>query len=676
MNRHWLTLFVVFPLLLSAALLPAQDVGTDPQKGENGAKRSDRAAIKGPQAIDFTTGYLATPISLPNDPTKITALGIKCNLKEQAQGNGTFIIDKSPANFDSFGDARVQQKLPRRTFPVTLRRVGDPRADRQLFRLEFDAGLWLNRIYYVHSFVEYTESRLLIRAETGIPPAIRVTGVPVFVSRPIKLSQMLPEATRPPRANADKEAVRDTISLTSYHFHMGGDGYMRIYGNLKDSGALIFDSNHVTYGPFGDVGTSTMMAFASQPFKFRRMDIDDPKKMGRRVYQLQLRQGQARRKPNARQLFLVVAPHLGGPHRLLVKQGDKITDVQPLHDATWRQFLIKKHKLAQASVGEQQAIAAIRERISTRFDFDLKDDKLTSISFYEKHCSDQLVKNLRELPHLKTLAFMNCRTLTDAGLAVLTNLKNLEQLTFYATPVQDASLIHVGQLAKLKHLRIYDETPRGVSPQDVPHVTDKGLAQLKDLGRLESLSLYGPGISDAGLPHLTGLTKLRNLDFQQTKVTPAGLAKLSESLRNTKLHSNTRLIITIHRKKRTLVIEGNATDKALQQLSTLTDIQFVRMSGIDNISDDGIQHLSKLKGLEKLSLQHGRALTDNALRHLRRCQQLQELNLWYCSKITDKGLRHLHSLSKLRQLNVGGTKVTDKAIAELRQALPECKVQR
>ena len=73
---------------------------------------------------------------------------------------------------------------------------------------------------------------------------------------------------------------------------------------------------------------------------------------------------------------------------------------------------------------------------------------------------------------------------------------------------------------------------------DLSHskVTDKGLIELSELFKLQSLNLSGTNITDAGLKHLKRLTKLRGLDLNNTKVTEEGLEKLQTALPNCKIH--------------------------------------------------------------------------------------------------------------------------------------------
>ena len=46
------------------------------------------------------------------------------------------------------------------------------------------------------------------------------------------------------------------------------------------------------------------------------------------------------------------------------------------------------------------------------------------------------------------------------------------------------------------------------------------------------------------------------------------------------------------------------------------------------------------------------------------------------TQITDAGLGHLTGRTNLQELRLSGTQVTDAGVAELKQALPKCKIYR
>jgi hypothetical protein len=85
-------------------------------------------------------------------------------------------------------------------------------------------------------------------------------------------------------------------------------------------------------------------------------------------------------------------------------------------------------------------------------------------------------------------------------------------------------------------LRIFESAPttRALSLFG-NQVTDAGLAHLSNLSELDFLDLRRNNITDAGLVHLEGLTKLKNLYLIGTNVTPAGVKKLQQKLPNAKI---------------------------------------------------------------------------------------------------------------------------------------------
>jgi len=64
-------------------------------------------------------------------------------------------------------------------------------------------------------------------------------------------------------------------------------------------------------------------------------------------------------------------------------------------------------------------------------------------------------------------------------------------------------------------------------------VTDAGLAHLKGLTELERLNFLGTKITDTGAVHLEKLTTLKTLYLEGTRITDSGLQKLQQSLPNT-----------------------------------------------------------------------------------------------------------------------------------------------
>ena len=66
-------------------------------------------------------------------------------------------------------------------------------------------------------------------------------------------------------------------------------------------------------------------------------------------------------------------------------------------------------------------------------------------------------------------------------------------------------------------------------------------------------------------------------------------------------------------------------------------------------------------------------ITDEGLKEVAKLQNLEGLNLRE-TQITDESLKDVAKLQKLELLALEGTKVTKAGVAELKKALPNCKI--
>ncbi len=92
--------------------------------------------------------------------------------------------------------------------------------------------------------------------------------------------------------------------------------------------------------------------------------------------------------------------------------------------------------------------------------------------------------------------------------------------------VQDTDAL-LGQLCELRSVSV------GVLHLSGSTVTDAGLATVSDLRDLENLNLKSTGVTDAGLRRLEGMKKLRLLDLRSCPaLTREGIARLQKALPN------------------------------------------------------------------------------------------------------------------------------------------------
>ncbi len=217
-------------------------------------------------------------------------------------------------------------------------------------------------------------------------------------------------------------------------------------------------------------------------------------------------------------------------------------------------------------------------------------------------------------------------------------------------PQSDAILAHVGRLRRLE--RLDARTTR---------VTDAGLAQLRGLSELRSLSCSGtPALTDAGLAHLSGLGRLESLSIEgPTRIEGPGLAHLASlnRLRGLLIHieseaglpSLSRLVGL-----RKLSIDmPNVTDTALAQLARLTWLEALAFGG-ETGSDAGMAHCRSLANLDTLQV-YGPWFTDAGLAAVLEMDQLSTFFLSDTTSVTADELNHLQRQRPSLRLGINGS---------------------
>jgi hypothetical protein len=106
---------------------------------------------------------------------------------------------------------------------------------------------------------------------------------------------------------------------------------------------------------------------------------------------------------------------------------------------------------------------------------------------------------------------------TKDGLAKLSALKELTELTVSNEKLEDADLATLGKLTSLKKLTVF-----------APKVTDKGIAELKGLKALQMLDVRGTEITTRSVPALRGLGQLKVLLVPVLPADAKSKAKLAE----------------------------------------------------------------------------------------------------------------------------------------------------
>lgn len=314
----------------------------------------------------------------------------------------------------------------------------------------------------------------------------------------------------------------------------------------------------------------------------------------------------------------------------------------------------------------------------------VQERQLTGINARQQ-MSDSALARIATLERIARLDLDGCRRVTDAGLAHLERMPQLEELNLsgWHSPITDRGL---AVLRHLKNLRRFDMA----WPQ---RVTDAGLAHLQDCVELERVTLMGTRTGDGTIRALTEKPALRRL-FAGNTVTDAGLALLRHVPRFTSWSGETPeySLMGFDAGPTYLGIDGpfsagglraleeldglfalnlswsgsHMHSAGLAALSALANLGFVAING-DRCDDAAFGQLGALPRLRMLLAQEPVA-TDAGFVALGRSRTLEYLWGRECPNLTGRGFTALTSLPALRGLAVSCKFVDLAALATLAQS--------
>jgi Leucine-rich repeat (LRR) protein len=152
--------------------------------------------------------------------------------------------------------------------------------------------------------------------------------------------------------------------------------------------------------------------------------------------------------------------------------------------------------------------------------------KLTGLCLDGCELTNAGLEKIAALP-IEDLELHQCPKVTDEGLNVLGNYKNLKRLTIQGTSAKCAALAKLPSPEKLVALNLVQSG-----------ITDAEVAALVAFTHLENLNLSQTAITDAAIETLSKLTSLKQLVMTQTHVTEEGAKKLRQAMPNCTIRTN------------------------------------------------------------------------------------------------------------------------------------------
>lgn len=245
----------------------------------------------------------------------------------------------------------------------------------------------------------------------------------------------------------------------------------------------------------------------------------------------------------------------------------------------------------------------------------------------------------------------------NVELPQLRHLTKLERLTCNNIRVGDDGLAGIRDLTELREVWLSHS-----------QLSDAGLEHLRNLKKLERLTLYSnySKVTGTGLKHLANLKELRTMSLGGLPLTAEGLRQMPVLPALEELGAGSRdpdaSVPAFKGMKRLKRLDfGPINDQILSQLEESVHIEYLNCS--PTVTDAGAASLGKITGLKALYAAHTQ-ITDAALAHWLPLRRLESLSVSK-TRITDESAKHLAKLSKLKYLYIGDTKITDRGLAEL-----------
>lgn len=266
------------------------------------------------------------------------------------------------------------------------------------------------------------------------------------------------------------------------------------------------------------------------------------------------------------------------------------------------------------------------------------------LDFSNSRVTDEGLEYVGKILNLTKLELTSCN-ISDKGVAFLRNLKKLETLQISKTKVTDKCLETVKCFKRLRRLEL-SNTP----------VTDSAIAKLKDLPLQEICILGCSRVTERVLEPLAKKGRLIHINASDTRITDAGLTCLRpcKGLYTLKLAdcrgvSDAAVCFFAANFPRLhyLDISGtSATSKCFPDLVKLKELRDLHLCSL-GLTDKDLVPLKSLKEVSKLNLSANR-ITDGGLKSLVDMPSLRRICLNHCDGITSSGAGYLQSAHQLK----------------------------
>ena len=259
--------------------------------------------------------------------------------------------------------------------------------------------------------------------------------------------------------------------------------------------------------------------------------------------------------------------------------------------------------------------------------------KLQKLDLSRTHISDHALDVLRKLPSLTELDLTYAEHITDAGLARLRDLRSLQRLSLEGARITDSGMNSISSLVHLRLLNLRST-----------EITDSALEHLEPLVELEELAIGGNRIAGFGLTYLQALPKLKHLDLSGVQYTDDGIWSVGLTDLNIQTVAALEHLESLNIGGSDLLQPKSIPDGGLREFASI------------RITDLGIQKLDRMKNLRSLDLSRAQ-ITAKGVRTLAGLPHLERLVLACAKGLDESALPLLQSMKQLRTIDLSEVKL-------------------
>jgi hypothetical protein len=300
----------------------------------------------------------------------------------------------------------------------------------------------------------------------------------------------------------------------------------------------------------------------------------------------------------------------------------------------------------------------------------------------ERRNNQQLIElaSSPESADLITELYLSTSGVSDAGFAVMPKFEKVEKLSIDGCPYTNNALVNIAKMKSLVSLSM-----NGGSVADPSHSCDAGLAAIKEMHQLTSLSLDSANITPKGLAYVATMTWLENLNVAHTRFNDDSLEMLAPlvnlkdiNISFTHVSDNGfRFLLPFTQLERLkidhLPIRGDGL-KAYSTSKGRYGLRGLAASGIVGFEQTGYEGIYNFRRtLEYLDVGEASLTDDRFVKGVLPCTKLEVLLVHENPSFGDGGLSQIGRLKSLKRLffykNPGVTDQSIPYIAKLKKSL-------